>query len=320
MGKRPGATFWLAVANYHAPKVSYGEHKKIVKNRKKQLTNPCRLCYIMRAAEESGEKIKPGESPKELKKIMRTNKNEIKHMYRFIARVPYCDAQALISGGEAAGVVHEIGRAGGIYGWNWTAYRFTATSGAAVAVVTGCRDLFGNECREITRKYEEKARAVDCLGVSWKKAAAKYAKLCRDFADAVIFAEEFSRLDADKKSGLLTEWDGGYMTFEPLQKIATRAAESVRDFVKIEAGDDRGNAGAVFGLPYTSGGEYAAVWNVNTQARATIAKTGEPAYFNGVAIERTKDGKPQAVTVWEVGSPYKFLTLAEVRAQFVRIR
>lgn len=286
------------------------------------MTNPRRLWYIMRAAEESGEKIKPGRSPKELKKLMRTNKNEIKHMYRFIARVPYCDVHALISGGEAAGAVHELGRASGIYGWNWTAYRFTATSGAAVAVITGYRDLFGDECREITRKYEEKARAVDCLGLSWRKASAKYAKLCRDFADAVIFAEEFNRLYADKKSGLLTEWDSGYMTFEPLQNIATRAAESVRDFVKIEAGDDRGNAGAVFGLPYTSSGEYAAVWNVNTLARATTA-TGESAYFKGVAIERTKDGKPQAITVWEVGdvgSPYKFLTLAEVRAQFVRIR
>lgn len=266
---------------------------------------------------------------------MRTNKNEIKHMYRFVARVPYCDAQTLISGGKAAGAVHEIGCASGIYGWNWTAYRFTATSGAAVAVVTGYRDLFGNECREITREFEAKAQKAaegkpyDGRGdrnefykrrfAAEKKAAAK---LCAQFADAVIFAEEFSRLDADKKSGLLTDWSGGYMTFEPLQKIATRAAESVRGFVKIEAGDDRGNAGAVFGLPYTSSSEYAAVWNVNTLARATTA-TGASAYFKGVAIERTKDGKPQAVTVWEVGdvgSPYKFLTLAEVRAQFVRIR
>lgn len=231
---------------------------------------------------------------------MRTNKNEIKHMYRFIARVPYCDAHALISGGESAGAVHEIGRASGIYGWNWTAYRFTATSGAAVAVVTGYRDLFGNECREITRKYEEKARAVDCLGLSWKKAAAKYAKLCRDFADAVIFAEEFGRLDADKKSGLLTNWDGGYMTFEPLQKIATKAAQAVRGLVEFVHGENVGSVSDVFGLSYTSSGDFAAIWNTNAAAR--LKRTGKSAsdglFFRGVAIEKA-DGKPQAVTVWE---------------------
>lgn len=289
----------------------------------------------MRAAEESGEKIKPGRSPKELKKIMRTNKNEIKHMYRFVVRVPYCDAHALISGGEAAGAVHEIGRASGIYGWNWTAYRFTATSGAAVAVVTGYRDLFGNECREIAREFEAKAQKAaegkpyDGRGdrkeffkrrfSAEKKAAAK---LCAQFADAVIFAEEFNRLDADKKSGLLTNWDGGYMTFKPLHKIATKAAQAVRGLVEFVHGENVGSVSDVFGLPYTSSGDFAAIWNTNASAKATT-KTGEPAYFKGVAIERTKDGKPQAVTVWEVGdvgSPYKFLTFAEVRAQFVRIR
>lgn len=255
---------------------------------------------------------------------MRTNKNEIKHMYRFIARMPYCDAQALISGGEAAGAVHEIGRASGLYGWNWTAYRFTATSGAAVAVVTGYRDLFGAECREITRKYEEKARAVDCLGLSWKKAAAKYAKLCRDFADAVIFAEEFNRLDADKKSGLLTNWNGGYTTFEPLQKIATRAAESVRGLVEFVHGENVGGVSDVFGFPYTSSGDFASIWNTNAAARLkrTSKSARDGLFFRGVAIEKA-DGKPQAVTVWErmrdgeeVGAEY--YTVKELKEEIKR--
>lgn len=255
---------------------------------------------------------------------MRTNKNEIKHMYRFIARVPYCDAQALISGGETAGAVHEIGRASGIYGWNWTAYRFTATNGAAVAVVTSYRDLFGNECREITRKYEEKARAVDCLDLSWKKAAAKYAKLCRDFADAVIFAAEFSRLDADKKSGFLTEWNGGYMTFEPLQKIATKAAQAVRGLVEFVHGENVGSVSDVFGLSYTSSGDFAAIWNTNAAARlkCTGKSAGGGLFFRGVAIEKA-DGKPQAVTVWarlrdgeEVGAEY--YTIKELKEEAKR--
>ena len=244
---------------------------------------------------------------------MRTNKNEIKHMYRFVARVPYCDAQALISGGEAAGAVHEIGRAGGVYGWNWTAYHFTATSGAAVAVVTGYRDLFGAECREIIREFEAKAQKAaegkpyDGRGdrseffkrrfAAEKKAAAK---LCAQFADAVIFAEEFGRLDADKKSGLLTEWDGGYMTFEPLQKIATKAAQAVRGLVEFVHGENVGSVSDVFGLPYTSSGDFAAIWNTNAAAR--LKRTGKTAsdglFFRGVAIEKA-DGKPQAVTVWE---------------------
>lgn len=121
---------------------------------------------------------------------------------------------------------------------------------------------------------------------------------------------------------LLTEWTGEYMTFEPLQKIATKAAQVVRGLVEFVHGKNVGNVSDVFGLPYTSSGDFAAIWNTNASAKATT-KTGEPAYFKGVAIERTKDGNPQAVTVWEVGdvgSPYKFLTLAEVRAQFVRIR
>lgn len=247
---------------------------------------------------------------------MRTTKNEIKRAYRFTARVPSCDAQTLIPHGEAAGAVHEIGRANGVYGWNWTAYRFTATSGAAVAVVTGYRDLFGAECREITREFEAKAQKA-----AEKKAAAK---LCAQFADAVIFAEEFGRLDADKKSGLLTDWDGGYTTFVPLQKIATKAAQAVRGLVEFVHGENVGSVSDVFGLPYTSSGNFAAIWNTNAEAR--LKRTGKTErdglFFRGVAIEKA-DGKPQAVTVWtrihdgeEAGTEY--YTIKELKEEIKR--
>lgn len=255
---------------------------------------------------------------------MKTNKNEIKQQFRFIARVPYCDAQTLIVRGENAGAVHEIGRAGGVYGWNWTAYHFTATSGAAVAVVTGYRDLIGAECRDITREFEAKAqKAAD--GKTWDKRRKKTVKLCAQFADAVIFAEEFGRLYMNKKNGLITNWAGGFMTFEPLQKVATKAAQAVRGLVEFVHGENVGSVSDVFGLPYTSSGdEFAAIWNTNAIARLkrTGKSAGDGLFFRGVAIEKA-DGKPQAVTVWnrfrdgeEVGA--EFYTLKELKEEAKR--
>ena len=119
---------------------------------------------------------------------MKATKKDIEKQARYIVRVPYCDAQRLLSRGESCGAAVKLGCGCGVYGWNWDAFRLTNSEGGAVVVVTGYRDLFGDECREITRKYEEKARAVEGLGLSWEKAAAKYAKLCRDFADAVTVA------------------------------------------------------------------------------------------------------------------------------------
>lgn len=254
---------------------------------------------------------------------MKATKKDIEKQARYIVRVPYCDAQTLLNLGERFGAAVKLGSGSGVYGWNWNAYRLTNSAGVPVVVVTGYRDLFGDECREITRKYEEKARELGAAFMSHTKKNAKACRLCAAFADAVALAYEVKRITARKIDGreLLTEWAHGVANYK-LLGIATRAAESVRDFVKIEAGEDRGNAGAVFGLPYTSSGDYAGIWNTNASAKATT-KTGEKAYFKGVAIERTKDGKPRAVTVWEVGdvgTPYKFLTVAEIRAQFARIR
>lgn len=256
---------------------------------------------------------------------MKTNKTEIVHKYRFIARVSYCDAHFIISGGEAAGAVHEIGCASDRYGRSWTAYHFTATSGMGVAVITGCHGLFGVECREITRKFEAKAaKAVD---KNYTERKQKITKLCAQFADAVIFAEEFGSLDADKKSGLLTNWDGGYMTFEPLQKVATKAAQAVRGLVEFVHGDNVGSVSDVFGLPYTSSGDFSAIWNTNAAARLkrTGKSAGDGLFFRGVAIEKA-DGKPQAVTVWErlrdgeeVGTEYYTVKELKEEAQAVKV-
>ena len=256
---------------------------------------------------------------------MKATKKEIEKQARYIVRVPYCDAQTLLSRGESCGAAVKLGSGCGVYGWNWDAFRLTNSAGGAVVVVTGYRDLFGDECREITRKYEEKARAVEGLGLSWEKAAAKYAKFCRDFADAVTVAHIVAELPTTS-AGFLSDWGCG-KTFEALEKTATKAAEAVRPFLIFEHGDKNGAARDVFGLPYTSedgctGG--AAVWNTNAQAFALIdCGTGEKYYFKGVYLKRASGGKPQAVALFESFDPIEktlYLTVAEVRAQFARIR
>lgn len=100
---------------------------------------------------------------------MKATKKDIEKQARYIVRVPYCDAQTLLNLGERAGAAVKLGSGCGVYGWNWNAYRLTNSAGVPVVVVTGYRDLFGDECREITRKYEEKARALSGAFLSYTK-------------------------------------------------------------------------------------------------------------------------------------------------------
>lgn len=101
---------------------------------------------------------------------------------------------------------------------------------------------------------------------------------------------------------LLTEWDDdGHTMFEPFQKVATKAARTVRGLVEFVHGENVGSVSDVFGLPYTSSGDFAAIWNTNTAAR--LRRTGKSAndglFFIGVAIEKIARKPPRAVTVWE---------------------
>ena len=102
------------------------------------------------------------------------------------------------------------------------------------------------------------------------------------------------------------------------------AAESVRGLVKFVHGENVEGVSDVFGLPYTSSGDFAAIWNTNAEAR--LKRTGKSAsdglFFRGVAIEKA-DGKPQAVTVWarirdgkEVGAEY--YTVKELKEEIKR--
>lgn len=94
------------------------------------------------------------------------------------------------------------------------------------------------------------------------------------------------------KSPLLKEWDGEL--FERITKhIYYMLEANLRHNVVIEHGHNekhliynyKEQMGDIFGLPYTSGGDFAAVWNTNTQ---TVAKHGKRLYFRGVAVAEDK--------------------------------
>ena len=83
---------------------------------------------------------------------------------------------------------------------------------------------------------------------------------------------------------LLTEWTN----YEQQTRIATRAAQRLQNQLVFEHGRKERNAEYSFGLPYTSSGEFAAVWNCNASAR----KQNSRAYLAGIAL--TVDNLPVA--------------------------
>lgn len=90
------------------------------------------------------------------------------------------------------------------------------------------------------------------------------------------------------KTNLLKEWSE--KDFERINKhILYMLKANLSHNTIIEHGHEEktidytseNRLGDVFGLPYTSSGDFAGVWNTNTQ---TVAKYGKPLYFRGVAV------------------------------------
>lgn len=76
-----------------------------------------------------------------------------KDLYNYGARVfyvGYCDAQFLLNGQD------RIGANGGVYGWNWSAYR----PAHDIIINTGYRNMTGEDARGITANYEKQAREI----------------------------------------------------------------------------------------------------------------------------------------------------------------
>ena len=94
------------------------------------------------------------------------------------------------------------------------------------------------------------------------------------------------------KTPLLKEWGNGekwetlkkgvYFTFKHnIDEFLKYEAGTLKDDYKSERNMTNNELDNLFGLPYTSSGEFAAIWNTNTQARA---KYGALLYFRGVAL------------------------------------
>lgn len=76
-----------------------------------------------------------------------------KDLYNYGARVyyvGYCDAQYLLKGHD------RIGANGGVYGWNWSAYR----PAYDIIINTGYRNMTGEDARRVTRTYEQQAKEI----------------------------------------------------------------------------------------------------------------------------------------------------------------
>lgn len=76
-----------------------------------------------------------------------------KDLYNYGARVfyvGYCDAQFLLNGFD------KIGANGGVYGWNWSAYR----PAHDIIINTGYRNMTGEDARRVTRDYEKQAKEI----------------------------------------------------------------------------------------------------------------------------------------------------------------
>lgn len=76
-----------------------------------------------------------------------------KDLYNFgrVFAVGYCGAQNLLAYTDC-----EIGRNGGVYGWNWTAYK----PASGIVICTGYRNLTGIDANKITAKYDKQAYEV----------------------------------------------------------------------------------------------------------------------------------------------------------------
>ena len=74
--------------------------------------------------------------------------------------------------------------------------------------------------------------------------------------------------------------------YENQYKIAVAAVKWLDKHLKIVHGKRERNVELTYGLPYTSSGEYAAIWNTNVDARSL---SDLDLQFKGVALDKYND-------------------------------
>ena len=103
-----------------------------------------------------------------------------KNLYETGARVfavGYCGAQNLLAYTDC-----EIGRNGGVYGWNWTAYK----PAHDIVICTGYRNLTGIDANKTTRKFDDMARAVrGNYSITWQEREEKIKAIRAEWIDAL---------------------------------------------------------------------------------------------------------------------------------------
>lgn len=93
-----------------------------------------------------------------------------------VYRVGYCGAENLLN------CTDKIGSNGGVYGWNWSAYR----PANDITICTGYRSLTGLDANKITRKFDDMARAVrENYSITWQEREEKIKAIRAAWLDAL---------------------------------------------------------------------------------------------------------------------------------------
>lgn len=93
--------------------------------------------------------------------------------------------------------------------------------------------------------------------------------------------------------GLYTNQVKEWTDYENQYKIAVAAVKRLDKTLQIVHGRREKTVEFTYGLPYTSSGEYAAIWNTNVDARSNDDPNLQ---FKGVALD--KDNNP--VIIWYI--------------------
>lgn len=102
----------------------------------------------------------------------------------------------------------------------------------------------------------------------------------------------------------IKEWTN----YENQYKIAVAAVKWLDKHLKIVHGNRERNVELTYGLPYTSSGEYAAIWNTNVDARSN----DDPNLaFKGIALD--KDNNPVIIWIMTDCDGWKYETLKNLQ-------
>ena len=81
---------------------------------------------------------------------MKITRKDLHNLNGRVYAIGYCGAANLLNSDD------KIGGNGGVYGWNWSAYR----PAHDIIINTGYRNMTGEDARRVTRTYEQQAKEI----------------------------------------------------------------------------------------------------------------------------------------------------------------